>query len=113
MGRLELSQVQVANLNMLILIAECVKRDSSIACSRFGLDADQAEYLATLAFQEILTLVAHLGDECLFPPRTDLIQVLAWPPQLAGAMLMVHPTQPNRPVRQAGAVSAVSPRDPE
>jgi len=106
MGRLELSHVQIANLNMLILIAECVKRDAAIACSRFGLDADQAEFLSSLAFQEILMLVAHLGDECLFPPRTDLIQVLSWPPQLASAMLLAHPPQPGRPARQSDATSA-------
>jgi hypothetical protein len=101
MGRLELSHVQIANLNMLLLIAECVRRDHTIACSRFGLDADQAEFLSTLSYQEILTLVAHLGDECLFPPRTDLIQVLSWPPQLAGALLLAHPPQPARPERPA------------
>lgn len=99
MGRLELSHVQIANLNMLLLIAECVKRDHAIACSRFGLDADQAEFLATLAYQDILVLVTHLGDECLFPPRTDLIQILSWPPQLANAMLLAHPPQPSRPAR--------------
>jgi len=99
MGRLELSHVQIANLNMLLLIAECVKRDRTIACSRFGLDADQAEFLTTLAYQEILVLVTHLGDECLFPPRTDLIQVLSWPPQLANAMLLAHPPQLSRPAR--------------
>lgn len=106
MGQLELSHVQIANLNMLILLAECVKRDTAIACSRFGLDADQAEFLASLAFQDILTLVAHLGDECLFPPRIDLIQVLSWPPQLASAMLLAHPPQPGRPARQPDATSA-------
>ncbi len=99
MGKLELSQVQIANLNMLILIAECAKHDNATACSRFGLDADQAEFLASLALQDILSLVTHLGDECLFPPRADLVQVLAWPPQLAGALLMVHPAQAARPVR--------------
>lgn len=106
MSRHELSHVQIANLNMLILIAECVKRDTAIACSRFGLDAEQAEFLSSLAIQEILALVAHLGDECLFPPRTDLIQVLSWPPQLAGAMLLAHPPQPGRPARQSEATQA-------
>lgn len=109
MGRLELSHVQIANLNMLLLIAECVKRDQAVACSRFGLDADQAEFLSTLAYQEILVLVTHLGDECLFPPRTDLIQVLSWPPQLAAAMLLAHPALPNRPPRPSETLSTPSP----
>ena len=108
MGRLELSHVQIANLNMLLLIAECAKHDHAIACSRFGLDADQAELLTTLAYQEILVLVAHLGDECLFPPRTDLIQVLSWPPQLANAMLLAHPPQPSRPARPNEVTQPVS-----
>lgn len=108
MGRFELSQVQVANLNMLILIADYVKRDTAIACSRFGLDADQAGFLSTLSVPEILTLVVHLGDECLFPPRADLVQVLSWPPELAGAMLMVHPGRASRPVRQPETAARTS-----
>lgn len=108
MGRLELSQVQVANLNMLILIVEYVKRDTAIACSRFGLDADQAGFLSALALPEILALVANLGDECLFPPRADLVQVLSWPPQLAGAMLMVHPGQANHPARLSETTASSS-----
>ena len=101
MEKLELSQVQKANLNMLIQIVECAKQDNATACSRFGLDAEQAKFLAPLAFQDMLTLVTHLGDECLFPPRSDLVQILTWPPQLANALLMVHPPQPPPPVRPA------------
>jgi hypothetical protein len=107
MGNHELSQVQIANLNMLTLIAECARGDSAGACSQFGLNAEQAEFVASLALQDLLMLVAHLGDECLFPPRSDLIQILAWPPQLAGALLMVHP--PPKHAAQAGAPPAAAP----
>ncbi|MCL1961966.1 MAG: hypothetical protein FWG56_09395 [Desulfovibrionaceae bacterium] len=101
MENLELSHVQIANLNMLILVAECAKQNNAIACSRFGLDAKQTEFLASLAFQEMLTRIAHLGDECLFPPRSDLTQVLTWPPPLASALLMVHPPAPANSPRPA------------
>ncbi|MEO3715608.1 hypothetical protein [Roseateles flavus] len=99
MGPVELSPVQIANLNMLVLIVECTKHDSAGACSRFCLDADQAEFLCSLAFQQLLSFVTQLGDECLFPPRADLVQVLSWPPQLSGPMLLAHPPDPRVPGR--------------
>jgi len=113
MGILELSQVQIANLNMLILVAECAKQDSATACSRFGLDAEQAEYVASLTYQDMLTLVAHLGDECLFLPRSNLVQVLAWPPQLAGALLMVHSPQAGKSNRPVQGNTGIPPASPE
>jgi len=109
MGQMELSPVQIANLNMLVLIVEHAKEDSAGACSRFGLDADQAAFLCSLAFQQLLTLVAHLGDECLFPPRADLVQVLSWPPQLSGPMLLAHPPLPCRLTQLPPLARSLSP----
>ncbi len=72
MSELEFSQVQTANLSMLIMVAEHVKQDRTIACSRFGLDPAQAEFITSLTFSNIVALVMHLGDECLFPPPRGL-----------------------------------------
>jgi hypothetical protein len=92
MEHIELSHVQIANLNMLALLSEYAARDQAAACSRFGLDLKQAEFLSTLSYTQILNLAVHL-DECLFLPRHNLIQILSWPPEMATAMLMAHRAQ--------------------
>ncbi len=113
MSELEFSQVQTANLSMLIMVAEHVKQDRTIACSRFGLDPAQAEFITSLTFSNIVALVMHLGDECLFPPRADLIQVLTWPSQISNTLLLVHPHQPDRHLGAGGSTTVESTGQPK
>ena len=56
---------------MLITIRDDIKKDVVSACCKYGLDADQAAFIERLSVDHILTIVANLGEECLFPPRRD------------------------------------------
>jgi hypothetical protein len=94
MQQTNLSPVQSANLNMLTLIAEYAKSNKADACSRFGIDLTQAEFLATLSNEQIKIRAIHLGDVSLFLPRHDLVQILSWPSPLAETLLMAHPARP-------------------
>ncbi|MCL2590903.1 MAG: flagellar transcriptional regulator FlhD [Betaproteobacteria bacterium] len=81
----ELSEIQTANLNLLLLVSEHARTDRAITCCLFGIDIRQAEFFAQLTFNRILTLVCHI-DECLFRPRVDITQLFTCPPQLAGTI---------------------------
>ena len=102
MTTVQLSDVQLANLSMLITMRDNIKRDLVSACCSFGLHADQARFLGDLSIEHILAMVANVGQECLFPPRDDLVALLKLPAPLAGPMTSVRP--PNR-------VSSAAPKD--
>lgn len=93
----EMSEVQLANFNQLLLAATFAQRDLARACGAYGITVQQAHALASLTMAQSATLVAHLGDECLFLPRTDLLQILATPTTLTGVMSLARPPQLARP----------------
>ena len=72
----QLSDVQIANLTLLLTIRDGVLQGRLSACSKFALVATQAERLGALTIQQIMAIVANLGDATLFPPRRDLVVLL-------------------------------------
>ena len=92
MNHAQLSDVQIANLTLLLTIRDGVMQDRLATCCKFALDAAQAERLGTLGIQQILAIVANVGDATLFPPRRDLIALLDLPLPLARPLAAVHAT---------------------
>lgn len=101
MEHLTLSDVEWINLNMLATIHAGLQGDPAAACSRYALDAAQAERLRHMPLDELWSLVLHVGDTTLFPPRADLLTLLAVPHALAGPLALVHHARP-LPLRQLG-----------
>ncbi|RUP34396.1 MAG: hypothetical protein EKK45_03180 [Curvibacter sp.] len=91
MHYLELSTVQITNLTMLMTIQDGIKTDEIAACCHFGLQRDQAQYIASLSFPHLLTIVVHLGNESLFFLRQDILNVLQQPMPLVGVMSAAQP----------------------
>ena len=93
MNTMQLSDVQLVNLSMLITMRDNIKHDPVSACCRFGLRAEQARFFGDLPVEHILAMVANAGQECLFPPRQDLLELLKLPMPLAGPIMSVRPTK--------------------
>ena len=94
MRLLDLSNVQRMNLSMLLMIRDDIKEDVVSACCKYGLHAEQASLFESQSIDDILAIVANVGQECLFPPRQDFLELLQVPVPLAGALASVHP--PNK-----------------
>lgn len=94
MSHVQLSDVQLTNLTLLLTIRDGIHLDRLAACCRFGLDAAQAERFGSLGIQQIMAIVANVGDATLFPPRRDLIALLDLPLPLASPMAAVHAVHP-------------------
>ena len=110
MTTVQLTDMQLVNLSMLITLRDNIKRDAVAACCKFGLHAEQAQFVGNLSIEHILAAVANVGQECLFPPREDLLALLKLPAPLAGPMTLVRPpkkaSSPARPVRALQHASA-------
>ena len=91
MNTVQLSDVQLVNLSMLLTMRDNIKRDPVSACCKFGLHAEQARFFGDLPVEHILAVIANIGQECLFPPRQDLFQLLKLPVPLAGPITAVRP----------------------
>ncbi|MDE1543974.1 hypothetical protein PTW32_00980 [Dechloromonas agitata] len=94
MSHVTLSDVEWINLNVLAVIRAGLQHDRASTCCKFALDAAQADYLTSLSLDELWSLVFHVGDTTLFPPREDLVTLLSAPRPLAGPMALVHPPAP-------------------
>jgi Flagellar transcriptional activator (FlhD) len=90
-----LSDVQIANLTLLLTIRDGVVRDRAAACCRFAVDATQADRLGAMTVQQIMALVANVGHSALFHPRSDFLLLLDAPLPLARPLAAVHAYQPN------------------
>jgi hypothetical protein len=91
MSRVTLTDVEWINLNLLAVIRAGLQHDPASTCCRYGLNTAQANYLRGLSLDELWSLVIHVGDTTLFPPRADLVTLLSAPRPLAGPMALVHP----------------------
>ena len=89
-----LSDVQIANLTLLLTIRDSVGQDRAAACCRFALDAEQADRLSALSVQQVMALVANLGDTTLFPPRRDLLRLLDTPLPLVRPLAAAQAARP-------------------
>lgn len=93
MHHAQLSDVQIANLTLLLTIRDGILHDRTAACCRFALDAAQSERLGTMSVQQLMAIVANLGDATLFPPRRDLISLLDTPLPLVRPLAAVQATR--------------------
>jgi hypothetical protein len=92
MEAVPLTDVQQANLTMLLTLKDSVQKDPAAACCKFGLKSDELQALSSLSADRILAIVANMGQQCLFPPRVDLGQLLALPLPLGGVMASARPS---------------------
>jgi hypothetical protein len=100
-----LSDVQRANLTMLMTIRDSILKDPGAACCKFGLHSEELQTLSTLSPERILSIVANLGQESLFCPRHDLTALLALPLPLGATMASARrPRRPN-PASNSAMVS--------
>ena len=94
MSHVTLTDVEWINLNVLAVIRAGLEHDTASTCCKYGLDTAQANHLRKLSLDELWSLVVHVGDTTLFPPRTDLVTLLSTPRALAGPMALVRPPAP-------------------
>ena len=94
MSHVTLTDAEWINLNVLVVIRAGLQYDMASTCCRYGLDTVQANHLRELSLDELWSLVIHIGDTTLFPPRADLVSLLRTPRPLAGPLALVHPPTP-------------------
>lgn len=85
-----LSDLEWINLSLLAIIRAGLEHDRASTCCKFGLSAEQADYLKGLGLDDLYSLVIHVGDTTLFPPRADLVTLLSAPRPLAGPLALVR-----------------------
>ena len=95
MSHVTLTDVEWINLKVLAVIHDGLQHDRASTCCKFALDTTQADYLRGLSLDELWSLVIHIGNTTLFPPRADLVTLLSTPRPLAGPLALVHPPTPN------------------
>jgi hypothetical protein len=74
-----LNDVQRANFIILSLIRDAARDDPGTACCRFGLTLVQLKAISELPPDEVMAIVAGMGNEALFLPRDDLDRLLKLP----------------------------------
>ncbi|WP_284620653.1 hypothetical protein [Aquabacterium humicola] len=94
MEQAQLSDVQLANLTLLLTIRDAIQQDQVAACARFGLTREQAERLIAMCVQHVMAVVANVGNVSLFPPRRDLVSLLERPLPLSGPLAVVQAPVP-------------------
>lgn len=94
MSHVTLTDAEWINLNALVVIRTSLQYDMASTCCRYALTTEQANYLRNLSLDDLWSLVIHVGDTTLFPPRADLVTLLSAPRPLAGPMALVHPPKP-------------------
>lgn len=95
MSHVTLTDVEWINLNVLAVIHAGLQHDRAATCCKFALDTTQADHLQGLSLDELWSLVVHIGNTTLFPPRADLVSLLSTPRPLAGPLALVHPPTPS------------------
>ena len=81
-----LSQVQRANLSLLLLLRDAAMRDIGGAVCSFGLGRQALVAIVSRAPDELLGFVCDMGDQPLFLPRSDLSTLLSLPAAIAPAI---------------------------
>jgi len=90
-NRVQFSELQIINLSTLLAIRDGIKHDPVSTCCQFGIAADAVPFFSELSTDKIFVIVANVGNECLFPPRPDLLSLLRLPMSLTGSVAAVHP----------------------
>jgi hypothetical protein len=94
MDQATFTDVQLSNLTLLLTIRDGVLKDCAGTCSRFLLDATQAQRIAELGVPQIMALVTNVGEASLFSPRSDLLDLLAAPLPLVRTLAAAHAPRP-------------------
>jgi hypothetical protein len=90
-----LTDVEWINVNLLSVLHAAVQRDVGVACARYGLTIEQAQWLRGLSLPELWALALRAGNTLLFTPRPDLMAFTRVPDALAGTFAVLH-CVPNR-----------------
>lgn len=98
MTHVHLTDVQSTNLHLLQVIRLGIELDRVETCCRFALNAALADHLQTLGHEQLWSVVAHVGQNTLFPPRQDLLAILQAPRPLAGPLAAAHSARPSAPL---------------
>lgn len=92
-----LSEVQMVNLYVLLMLRESVLKNIVSACGRFCVAEDLARFVASLSHPQIASIIVNVGNECMFLPRQNLTQLLTLPLPLLAPAFAVHLPQPAPP----------------
>lgn len=90
MNDLQLTDVQSTNLHLLQAIRLGLERDRVTTCCKFALDAELAKQLSAQSLDQLVLFVVNVGQTSLFPPREDLLNLLAAPAPLAAPLAAVR-----------------------
>jgi hypothetical protein len=91
-----LNDVQHANYIILSLIRDAARDDAGAACCRYGLTLAQLKAISELPPDEVMAIVAGMGNEALFFPRDDLDRLLKLPRSVAAVLASATPRAPAR-----------------
>ena len=91
----QLSEVQATNLQWLHAIRLGLERDAVGTCRKFCLQPAQAEALRALPQEHLWVLVCAVGQTSLFVARSDLIDLLTAPTDIAGILAAARPPVPS------------------
>jgi len=80
------NDVQRANFIILSLIRDAARDDPGTACCRFGLTLLQLKAISELPPDEVMAIVAGMGNEALFFPRDDLDRLLKLPRSVSAVL---------------------------
>ena len=91
-----LNDVQRANFIILSLIRDAARDDAGTACCRFGLSLVQLKAISELPPDEVMAIVAGMGNEALFFPRDDLDRLLKLPRSVSAVLASATRRAPAR-----------------
>lgn len=91
-----LNDVQRANFIILSLIRDAARDDPGTACCRFGLTLAQLTAISELPPDEVMAIVAGMGNEALFFPRDDLDRLLKLPRAVSAVLASATRRAPAR-----------------
>jgi len=86
-----LGDARSTNLCMAQAIRLGLERDLVGTCLRYGLNAEQGHRLLALAPQVLSAKVASIGNQSLFLPRQDLLELLDAPDELRATLAAARP----------------------
>ncbi|RCW69392.1 hypothetical protein [Pseudorhodoferax soli] len=89
-----LTDARSTNLYMAQAIRLGLERDPVGTCLRYGLNAEQGQRLLALTPQALHAMVASIGNQSLFLPRRDLLELLDAPEALRATLAAARPAVP-------------------
>ena len=90
-----LVNVQHTNLQLLLAVRVGLESHPIDTCRAFGLHAEAAARLRAMAPDKLLSRVEAVGPTSLMLLRSDFMDLLEAPAQLAGTLAAAHPATPS------------------